>query len=76
MVSVVDEIVDGFADEILWPVVKEVGDIVRDVFRLAFRVDDKEEAVECFQQKRAQQLRVEQGRFRRGHVAAAALLPK
>ena len=62
MVSVVDEIVDGFADEILWPVVKEVGDIVRDVFRLAFRVDDKEEAVECFQQLRAQQ-----GLFQRGH---------
>ena len=36
----VDEIADGFADEILWPVVNEVGDIVRDVFR----VDDKEEA--------------------------------
>ena len=64
VVSVVDEIVDEFADEILWPVVKKVSDIVRDVFRLAFHVDDKEEAFECFQQKRAQQLRAQQGRFR------------
>lgn len=46
-----------------------MGDIFRNVFRLAFRVDDKQEAVEGFQQKRPQQLRVQQGRFRRRDVA-------
>ncbi len=59
MIPMMDKVVDGLADEILGPVVEEMGHIVRDVLRLAFRVNDKEEAVEGFEQERAQQLRVQ-----------------
>lgn len=63
MISVVYEIVDGLSDQILRPVVEEMGHVVGNVLRLAFRVDDKEEAVQGFQQERAQELRVQQGRL-------------
>ena len=64
----VDNVVNGFADEILRTVVQKVGNIIRHIFGLALCVDDKQEAVKCFQKERAQHLCIQHCRSRRRDI--------
>lgn len=49
MISVMDDVVDRFADQVVGAVLQEVRDVIGHVFCFALRVDDEEKSVERFQ---------------------------